>query len=146
MGSALAAAHYVPDIGIVHTVGSFHQERLSREDIAGVFFRTLNALQFAFFNQVNAELVDLDYQPLQQLRRHRMILLPVPSGSTYQDGKVPGHMTLSPRAQTVLIDYVKEGGTLVAYPTPPLGESLKVLFPIQNTKTLAGADCKTLEL
>jgi len=119
-------------------VGTYPQERLTHEDIAGVFFRTATALQYAFFNHVSAELVDLDNQSLQQLRRYRMILLPVPSGSMYKDGKIPGYMALSLRAQAVLIDYVKEGGTLVAYPAPPLGESLKALFPVQSTKALAG--------
>ena len=48
------------DIGIAHTIGSYPQERLTREDIDGVLLRTTRATQFAFFNQVNAELVDLD--------------------------------------------------------------------------------------
>ena len=132
MGRLLAASHYAADIGIAHTIGSYPQERLTREDVDGVRFRTLAATQFAFFNQVNAELVDLDYEGLPELRRYRMILLPVPTGSMYKDGKVPEYMRLSNRAQRLLAAYVQEGGIVVAYPEPPKGADLQPLFPPWN--------------
>jgi hypothetical protein len=140
MGPILAASHYMADIGIVHSIGTYPQEKLTREDITGLVFRTMTATQFAQFNQVNAELVDLDYQSLQHLARYPMILMPVPSESIYKDQKVPNYLELSDRAQAVLIEYVRQGGTLVAYPTPPKGRYLGELFPISESSKINASE------
>src|SRR5262245_18253193 len=128
MGPLLAAAHYVADIGIANTIGTYPQEKLTRDDINAVILRTMKATQYAQLNQVNAELVDLDHQSLQNLRRYRLILLPAVTASAYRDGRVPEYMEFSARAQSVLKEYARQGGTLVAYPDRPRGRYLDELF------------------
>ena len=140
MGPLLAASHYVADIGIVHSIGTYPQEKLTREDIAGLVFRTMTATQFAQFNQVNAEFVDLDYQSIRHLQHYPMILLPAASESSYKDQKVPDYLELSDRAQSLLIEYVRQGGTLVAYPTPPKGRYLRELFPISESNKASASE------
>jgi len=131
MGQMLAASHYAADIGIVHTIGTYPQEKLTRDDISGTAFRTMTATQYALFNQVSTDLMDLDYQSLTQLRRYPMILLPVASASGYKDGKIPEYLRFSDRARTLLAEYVREGGHVVAYPTPP--PEMEDLFPVAES-------------
>ena len=130
MGPLLAAAHYVADIGIAHSIGTYPQEKLTRDDVNAVILGTMRATQYAQLNQVNAELVDPEHQSLQNLRRYRLILLPVVSESSYRDGRVPGYMEFSARAQSVLKEYARQGGTLVAYPDRPRGRYLDELFAV----------------
>jgi Glycosyl hydrolases family 35 len=134
MGPLLAATHYVADIGIAHNIGAYPQEKLTRDDISAVILRTMKATQYAQLNQVNTELVDFDHQSLQDLRRYRLILVPVVSESSYRDGRVPDYMEFSARAQSVLKEYVRQGGTLVAYPDRPKGRYLDELFVVPSGK------------
>src|SRR4030095_207099 len=61
MGPLLAAAHYRADSGLAHSIETYPQEKLTRDDINAVILRTMKATQYAQLNQVNAELVDLEH-------------------------------------------------------------------------------------
>ena len=149
LGGELAAAHKAADLGLVYPISSFDQPGLTREDILRISRAQLQVQQFCQLNQLSVEYLDLEFQPLELLKRHKAILLPTfddealkktaatgreeitaaneerqrDKGTERRNGK----LTLSVEAQRKLVDFVKAGGLLVCTPSLPTGAGLNEL-------------------
>ncbi|MGE3439285.1 MAG: beta-galactosidase [Blastocatellales bacterium] len=112
LGRELAATHKAADIGLVYPISSFDQAALTRDEIMRISRGQMQIQQFCQLNQIAVEYVDLEFQPLEVLRRHKTLLLPV-----YDEGEAK--LRLSETARRKLIDYVNAGGILVCAPSAP---------------------------
>ncbi len=114
LGSSLAAAHKAADIGLVYPISSYDQVSLTRDEIMRISRVQMRIQQFCQLNQIAVEYIDLEFQPIEILKRHKALLLPVFDGEKFQ---------LSAQAQRKLFDYVNAGGILVCTPSaPPIKE------------------------
>jgi hypothetical protein len=120
-GQWLAASHKRADFGIVYPVGAYTQELLTARDVLHVSNIVLRLERVGQLARVSSELVDPQYQPVEQLLRHAILLLPVPDPSDEKFG-------LSETAQRVLVEYVRHGGTLIYFPSQPAGRILQELW------------------
>ncbi len=120
-GGFLAASHKRADFGLVYPLGDFPQTQLSREDILQVSKAVMQIERIAQLAGLADELLDPEYQPVEQLLRHRLVLLPVFDPSQPK-------LTLSERAQRALVGYVRRGGTVLYFPMRPAGDILAQLW------------------
>ncbi len=148
LGSELAAAHKAADLGLVYPISSFDQPTLTREDILRLSRAQLQIQQFCQLNQLSVEYLDLEFQPLEHLKRHKAILLPSFDGEalkrTAATGREEitaaneerqregekgrrGELRLSVEAQRKLVEFVKGGGILVCTPAQSQGDLLNEL-------------------
>ena len=150
----LAAVHKAADVGLVYPISSFAQATLTREDILRISRAQMQVQQFCQLNQVAVEYLDLEFQPLSALQRHKVLLLPVFDEQTLGKTAAQGReeisaanertarerdsesatqkngqtgLRLSAQAQQKLIEYVNAGGTLFCTPALPAGELGKAL-------------------
>lgn len=120
-GEWLAASHKRVDFGLIDPVGSFPQERLAATDIWHAT-RTLQRIErVAQLATLSPDLIDPENQPVEQLLRYPLVLLPVfdPAESKFE---------LSEKSQAALVEYVRRGGTLVFFPARPCGKILAQLW------------------
>jgi hypothetical protein len=113
-GAQLAASHKRPDFGIIYPLGSFPQEKLTSSDISLVSQTILRLEMLGQLTHLSSELLDPEYQPVDQLLRDAVILLPV------FDPTKPEFL-MSEKSQRELGEYVRRGGILVMFPTRPSG-------------------------
>jgi hypothetical protein len=120
-GSQLAASHKRADFGIIYPLGAYPQEVLARTDILQVSESMMRIERLATLSMLATELLDPEYQPVEQLLRDAVVFLPVfdPDRPQFQ---------LSERAQRIILEYVRRGGTLVVFPMRPLGNILEELW------------------
>jgi hypothetical protein len=120
-GPQLAASHKRADFGIIYSLGAYPQEKLSRADILQVSNSVMRVERLATLATLSTELLDPAYQPVDQLLRDPMLLLPVfdPDKPQFQ---------LSEQAQRTIVAYVRRGGTLVVFPSRPTGAILEELW------------------
>lgn len=120
-GALLAACHKRADFGILYTLGAFPQDRLSAADIEHVSDTAMRIERLATLGMYSSELLDPQYQPLEQLLRDPLLLLPVfdPAQAQFQ---------LSEEAQQKIVDYVRRGGSLVVFPARPAGKIIGELW------------------
>ena len=118
LGKELAATHKAADLGLVYPISSYDQAALTRDDIMRISRAQMQIQQYCQLNQMAVEYVDLEFQPLEHLKRHRSLLLPVFDEQT-------ARVRLSTVAQQKLVDYVKSGGKLMVTPALPEGEVVK---------------------
>lgn len=148
-GKELATAHKAADLGLVYPISSFNQPNLTREDVLKISRAQLQIQQFCQLNQISVEYLDLEFQPLELLKRHKAILLPVFDDEALKKTTATGReeitaaneerqrdrgtegrrdkLTLSLEAQRKLVEYVKAGGLLVCTPSLPTGDTLNEL-------------------
>jgi hypothetical protein len=112
MGRELATANKAADIGLVYPISSYDQTALTRDDIMRISQAQMQIQQYCQLNQVAVEYIDLEFQPLEHLKRHRALMLPV-------------FGQLSTVAQQKLVDYIKGGGKLIVTPALPEGDVIK---------------------
>jgi Glycosyl hydrolases family 35 len=129
-GKQLASSHKRADFGIVYPLGSFPQTELNRDDISLVSTKVLRLETLAQLAHMSSELLDPEYQPVEQLLRDPVILLPA------FDANQP-EFQMSDDAARKLVDYVRRGGILVAFPIKPAGNSFLPLW--QSPDTLPNA-------
>ena len=146
LGRELAATHKAADLGLVYPISSFDQPKLTREDILRISRAQMQIQQFCQLNQLSVEYLDLEFQPLEMLKRHKAIVLPVFDDEALKKTSATGReeitaaneerrgdgemrrrgekLILSVEAQRKLVDFVKGGGLLVCTPSLPaeLGE------------------------
>jgi hypothetical protein len=120
-GQWLAGSHKRADFGIIYPVGAYRQELLNALDILHVSSIVLRLERVAQLARLSGELVDPQYQPVEELLRHAILLLPAPDPS---DPK----FELSETAQRALVEYVRHGGTLIYFPSQPPGRILQELW------------------
>lgn len=120
-GPQLAASHKRADFGILYPLGAYPQELLSRADILRVSESVMRIERLATLATLSSELLDPAYQPVEQLLRDPMLLLPVfdPNRPQFQ---------LSEQAQRVIVEYVRRGGTLIVFPMRPKGAIFEELW------------------
>jgi len=117
----LASSHKRADFGLVYPMGAFPQELLQREDILRVSNAVMRIARVAQLAGISSELLDPQYQPVEQLLRHPVVLLPVFDSPA-------GKFQLSEKAQRSVVDYVRKGGTLILFPTRPTGAIIEQLW------------------
>jgi len=120
-GQQLAASHKRADFGILYPLGAYPQDLLSRADILHVSESVMRVERLATLAMLSTELLDPAYQPVEQLLRDPMLLLPVfdPDRPQFQ---------LSEQAQRAIVAYVRRGGTLLVFPRRPTGTLLEELW------------------
>lgn len=120
-GPLLAASHKRADFGIIYPLGAYPQQALKSEDILNVSESVMRIERLAELNLLSTELLDPQYQPVEQLLRDPLLLLPVidPAKPQFQ---------LSDRAQQEIVDYVRRGGTLLVFPARPPGTIIDELW------------------
>ncbi len=120
-GKQLAASHKRADFGIVYPVGAYAQAALAPPDILRVSGDVQKIERLAQLDHLSSELLDPQYQPVDQLIRDPLVFLPAfdSLGSQFQ---------LSEKAQQNLVDYVRRGGTLFVFPSRPAGNAIEKLW------------------
>jgi hypothetical protein len=120
-GPQLAASHKRADFGIIYPMGCYPQELLERADISLVSAAVMRIERLGDSALLSSELVDPQYQPAEQLLRNAVTLLPVLDAGKPQ-------FQLSEKAQGVIVEYVRRGGTLVVFPQRPRGNLIDALW------------------
>jgi hypothetical protein len=120
-GGQIAASHKRADFGIVYPLGAYPQDLLTTPDITRVSESVMRIERLGTLAMFSSELLDPEYQPIEQLLRDPLLLLPVfdPDEPQFQ---------LSERAQRALVEYVRRGGTLVVFPEEPTGDVIDELW------------------
>ncbi len=120
-GPQLAASHKRADFGIIYPMGAYPQELLERADVSAVSTTVMRIERLAATAMLSSELLDAEYQPVEQLLRNAVTLLPVfdPSKPQFQ---------ISEKAQGAIVEYVRRGGTLVVFPQRPRGSVIDALW------------------
>ncbi|HKW87823.1 MAG TPA: beta-galactosidase [Candidatus Acidoferrales bacterium] len=130
-GSWLAAAHKRADFGIAYPLGSFPQEKLTPADIKQVSETILRLEMLGQLTHLSSELLDPEYQPVEQFLRDPVILLPA-----FDPGKPEFQM--SDKSERVLAEYVQRGGTLVVFPRMPAGSVFEDIAKASSTPGPSG--------
>lgn len=120
-GPMLAASHKRADFGLVYPLGAYPQAQLQADDIRDISQNTMRIERLAHLALLSSELLDPEYQSVDQLLRHAVVFLPVPESKSPQ-------YELSKAAQHALVEYVRQGGTLVVFPLRPSGKVIEDLF------------------
>ncbi|HYL69256.1 MAG TPA: beta-galactosidase [Candidatus Limnocylindria bacterium] len=120
-GQQLAGSHKRADFGILYPLGAYPQDLLSRADILQVSESVMRVERLATLAMLSTELLDAANQPVEQLLRDPMLLLPVfdPDRPQFQ---------LSDQAQRAIVAYVRRGGILLVFPMRPKGALLEELW------------------
>jgi Glycosyl hydrolases family 35 len=120
-GPLLAASHKRADFGILYPLGAYPQQLLKPEDILNVSESVMRIERLVELSLSSSELLDPEYQPVEQLLRDPLLLLPVFASAQPQ-------FQLSERAQQEIVDYVRRGGTLLVFPARPAGKIIGELW------------------
>ncbi len=127
-GPLLAASHKRADFGLVYPLGAYPQNLLTAEEALNVSESVIRIERLGALAAFSSELLDPEFQPVEQLLRDPLLLLPVfdPEKPQFQ---------LSERAQGKIVDYVRRGGTLLVFPARPSGKTIEQLW-----KNVPGAE------
>jgi hypothetical protein len=120
-GAMLASSHPRADFGIVDLrtcLGAAPADASAVSTIARTIDQVFRVSGLAGFTP---ELLDPASESVERLLRSAVILLPAPG----QNGSSP---TLSEKAQTTLVEFVRRGGVLIYFPTRPRGALLQPLW------------------
>jgi Glycosyl hydrolases family 35 len=120
-GQQLAASHKRADFGILYPLGAYPQERLTAQDILRVSGNVMRIERLGALAMLSDEIFDPEHQPVEQLLRDALLLLPV------VDPEKP-QFQLSERAQRTIVEYVRRGGTLIVFPARPMGSEIEELW------------------
>src|SRR5215470_4446986 len=120
-GPLLAASHKRPDFGIIYPLGAYPQDLLTSRDILNVSGTVMRVERVATLAMLSTELLDPEYQPVDQLLRNAVLLLPS------LDAEKP-ELQLSETAQQKIVDYVRRGGDLIIPPSRPAGAIIGELW------------------
>jgi hypothetical protein len=136
MGELLAQTRKQADVGIVYALGGFQpQEKLSKEEVRAVSSQVLALQQALMQARVTNEYLDPEYQPLEQLKRHKLLLMPIHRMSSGRN------IALSRTTEERLIQYVNSGGILAFFPRAPETGLLAEWFSgIQRNVAQGGTD------
>jgi hypothetical protein len=135
-GPLLAASHKRADFGIIYPLGAYPPGLVERADIALVSATVMRIERLGSVAMLSSELLDTQYQSVEQLLRNPVTLLPVfdPAKPQFQ---------LSEKAQSTIVEYVRRGGTLVVFPQRPLGNVINALWNGSPAPTGDASDAKS---
>jgi hypothetical protein len=124
-GRELAASHKRADFGLVDPLGAYPEDLLDAVEMRRVSQELWRIERLGTLATLSSELLDPEYQPLEQLLRHPLVLLPVfdPAKPQFQ---------LSEKAQASLVEYVRRGGTLLVFPERPAGTIFDALWRLAS--------------
>jgi hypothetical protein len=128
MGPLLASSHLLPDAGVVYPMATFPQETLTDQEIVRVVMLASRTLWAGTYDHFNFELVDSDHAPLQNFQRYCVLFMPNLVNGEEDLKHFPHLEHYSDKAQQMLSDYVKSGGTLIIFPSLPKGKILDGLL------------------
>jgi len=120
-GPQLAASHKRADFGIADPLTMYPQDQLRARDIGRVSAALMRIERLAALATLSSELLDPAHQPLEQLLRDPLLLLPV-----FDPGEPQFQM--SERAQRAIVEYVRRGGALAVFPARPQGKIIDELW------------------
>jgi hypothetical protein len=129
-GTLLAASHKRADFGIIYPLGAFPQDLLTAADIQNVSESVMRIERLCALATLSSELLDPEYQPISQLLRDPLLLLP-----TFDSKKPQFH--LSDRAQSAIVEYVRQGGVLAVFPARPAGQIIGQLWKDASGSTVS---------
>jgi hypothetical protein len=129
-GTMLAASHKRADFGIIYPLGAFPQDILTAADIQNVSESVMRIERLCALATLSSELLDPEYQPVSQLLRDPLLLLP-----TF-DSEEP-QFQLSDRAQSAIVEYVRRGGVLAVFPARPAGQIIGQLWKDASGSTVS---------
>jgi len=132
-GPFLAASHKRADFGIVYAMGAYPQELLQTRDILRASDAVMRLERLGTLAMLSNELVDPEYQPVDQLLRDPVLLLPVIDAKNAQ-------FQLSEKAQTTMVEYVRRGGTLIVFPARPAGKIVGQLWETQTSPSIGTSE------
>lgn len=134
MGSLLAATHEQADVGLVYPLTAYPQEGLRREEMNESARRLIKLQQLAYHAGISTQYIDLAAEPFDHLSRYEVVMLPSAlfHKAAAKDAPLGEPLEMSAAAQRKLLDYVRNGGTLVVLPELPTGKALKELFPLAS--------------
>jgi len=120
-GPVLAASHKRADFGIIDPLGAYDQNALTSNDVIEVSQALMRIERLGDLATLSSELLDPEFQPVEQLLRDPLLILPVfdPERREFE---------LSARAEQRIVDYVQRGGTLVVFPARPTGKITSELW------------------
>ena len=128
-GPQLAASHKRADFGVVYPLGAYEQNALTADDVYRVSEGEQKIERLAQLEHFSSELLDPEYQPVEQLLRDPMILLPVfDRAAGDSSGGDSSALQLSEKSQRALVEYVRGGGTLFVFPKRPAGDVIAELW------------------
>jgi Glycosyl hydrolases family 35 len=132
-GPLLAASHKRPDFGIIYPLGAYPQDLLTAQDILNVSESVMRVERLGILAMLSSELVDPEFQPVEQLLRDPVLFLPCldPEKAEFQ---------LSERAQQAIVDYVRRGGELIVFPVRPAGKIISELWKDVPGETAPSAE------
>ena len=132
-GPELAASHKRADFGILYPLAAYPQDLLTHGDISRVSGAVMRLERLGALATLSSELLDPAHQPVEQLLRDSLLLLPVFDSDQTQ-------FRLSDAAQQTIVEYVRRGGTLVFFPAKPAGKVIEQLWKSAPVLPGGGAD------
>jgi Glycosyl hydrolases family 35 len=121
-GPQLAASHKRADFGMVDPLGASAQTPLAPDDVRHISDGIEKIARLAQLDHLASEILDPEHQPVDQLLRDAMIMLPVFEAASGAPSP------LSENAQHNLVEYVRRGGTLFVFPSRPAGAVIAELW------------------
>ncbi|MFN0086809.1 MAG: beta-galactosidase [Blastocatellia bacterium] len=141
LGRELAGARKAADLGLIYPISSYEQAALTRDEIMRISGAQMRIQQYCQLQQVSVEYLDLEFQPVEHLLRHKALLLPLIDEKAAAQGReeisaanepaagsragnapagiAGGKRRLSETARLKLIEYVRAGGRLIVTPELP---------------------------
>ena len=139
MGPFLETSHLLPDAGVVYPMATFPQEAMTGKEASYISAFANRLLWAGAYEHYNFELIDSDHAPLENFERYRVLLAPNVVDGPEGLKRYPHLEHYSQKAQRLLSDYVKDGGTLVIFPSLPKGRILdSLLAPFGRDRRVSG--------
>lgn len=124
-GDRLAASHRRADFGLVDLLPALRPEEigdLRRTDLTEAVSTLIKLQRLAQYAGLSSEMIDPEHQPVEQLLRNALLLLP-----TLRSREGPA-LQLTDQAQRALDRYVRSGGVLVCFPERPRGALFDMIY------------------
>ncbi|MCU1341828.1 MAG: exo-beta-D-glucosaminidase [Candidatus Acidoferrum typicum] len=128
-GAMLASSHARADFGIVDPGTSLGAAPTGETTISRLSQTIEQLVRVSRLAGYTPELLNPAAQSVERLLRNNVILLPVPEGN--------GNFSLSKKAQTVLVEFVRRGGVLIYFPVRPSGSLFEPLWKAGPTESAA---------
>ena len=135
-GAMLASSHPRADFGIVDLRAPLAATSSANEASLASLSRSLGQIfRIAELAGYTPELLNPAAQPVERLLRDNVVLLPALEGNEKS-------FSLSEKAQSALVEFVRRGGVLVYFPARPAGSLLEILWKAAPSESAAHPERK----